>query len=145
VASFRKISSISIQLEVDGKHLMEPCDVADEFSKHFQSVYNNPGPVVFPTHSSSSEFLSLAPVSNLHVFKAIKRLRPSKSFGLDGILGYIIKGFIEVFVPALWKQAVIVPVLKKGSSASVSNYRSISLLNTFSKYVNLLFMMFRII
>jgi hypothetical protein len=41
VASFRKINSISILLEVDGKHFSEPCDVAGEFSKHLQSVHNN--------------------------------------------------------------------------------------------------------
>jgi hypothetical protein len=64
VASFRKRNPTSIQLEVDGKHLIEPCEVADEFSKHFQSVYNNPRSVVFPTLSSSSELLSLAPVSD---------------------------------------------------------------------------------
>jgi hypothetical protein len=33
----------------------------------------------------------------------------------------------------LWKQAVIVPVLKKGESTLVSNYRPISLLSNFSK------------
>jgi hypothetical protein len=49
-----------MQLEVDGKHFLGPCDIADEFSKHFQSVYNYPCPVTFLTLSLSSEFLSLA-------------------------------------------------------------------------------------
>jgi hypothetical protein len=49
VASFRKKNSASLQVQVDNKHLIEPCDVDDEFSKHFQSVYNNLCPVVFPT------------------------------------------------------------------------------------------------
>jgi hypothetical protein len=35
VASSRKTNSTSMQLEVDGKHLIEPSDVADNFSKHF--------------------------------------------------------------------------------------------------------------
>jgi hypothetical protein len=35
--------------------------------------------------------------------------------------------------PFLWKEAVVVPVFKKGSSALVTNCRSISLLNNFSK------------
>jgi hypothetical protein len=70
VASFRKRNSTSIQFEIDGKHLIEPYDVAEEFSKHFQSVYNDLFPVVFPTLSSSSEFLSLFPLSYLYVFKA---------------------------------------------------------------------------
>jgi hypothetical protein len=61
----------SIQLEVGGKHLIEPCEVADEFSKHFQSVYNKPCLTVFPAFSSSSEFLSLAPVSDLIFLKLL--------------------------------------------------------------------------
>lgn len=48
MTSFRKINSTSIQLEVDGTHLVEPCEVADVFTKHFQSVYNTPCPRVFP-------------------------------------------------------------------------------------------------
>ncbi|PNF20040.1 hypothetical protein B7P43_G05817 [Cryptotermes secundus] len=149
VASFRKRNSNSIQLEVDGKHLIEPHDIADEFSKHFQTVYHNPGPIVFPNLLSSSEFLPLASVSDSDVIKAIKRLRPSKSVGVDDIPGFIIKGCTDIFVPilkhifnlslsqhnfpSLWKQAAIVPVLKKGKSTSVSNYRPISLLSNFSK------------
>jgi hypothetical protein len=35
VTSFRKINYTSIQLEVDGKHLIEPCEVAYKFSRHF--------------------------------------------------------------------------------------------------------------
>jgi hypothetical protein len=56
VASFKKINFTSIQLEVDGKHLIETYDVAAEFSKRFQSVYEytNPRPVVFSILSSSS-------------------------------------------------------------------------------------------
>jgi hypothetical protein len=60
--------STSIQLEVEGKHLIEPC-VADEFSKHFQSVYNNHRPFVFPSILSCTEFLFLVPVSDSDVFK----------------------------------------------------------------------------
>ncbi|PNF20051.1 hypothetical protein B7P43_G05268 [Cryptotermes secundus] len=101
VASFRKRNSNSIQLEVDGKHLIEPNDVADEFSKHFQTVYHNPGPIVFPILLSSSEFLPLASVSDSDVIKAIKRLRPSKSVGVDDIPGFIIKGYTDIFVPIL--------------------------------------------
>jgi hypothetical protein len=34
VASFKKRNATSIQLEVDGKHSVEPCDVADELSSN---------------------------------------------------------------------------------------------------------------
>jgi hypothetical protein len=92
VASFKKINSTSIQLEVDGKPLMEPYSFANEFSKHFQSVYayNNPRPVVFPILLSSPEFLSLLSVSDSDIFKAIKRLGQSKSVEVGDIPDFII-------------------------------------------------------
>jgi hypothetical protein len=101
VASFRKSNSNSIQLEVDGKHLSQRNDVVDEFSKHFQSVYNNPYPAVFPNLLSSSEFLTLASVSDSDVIKAIQHLRPYKSVGLDEIPGFIFKGCADIFLPIL--------------------------------------------
>jgi hypothetical protein len=39
VTSFKKINSNFIQLRVDGKHLIKPCYVNDDFSMHFQPVY----------------------------------------------------------------------------------------------------------
>jgi hypothetical protein len=44
-----KRNSTSFELEFNFKHSVEPCDVANEFSKYFQSVYNNPRPVIFST------------------------------------------------------------------------------------------------
>jgi hypothetical protein len=35
------------------------------------------------------------------MFKAIKRLRPSKSVGVDNIPGSVIKGFTDIFVRVL--------------------------------------------
>jgi hypothetical protein len=39
----------------------------------------------------------------------------------------------QKYFPTSWKQAAIVPALKKGNSASVSNYRPISILNNLFK------------
>jgi hypothetical protein len=105
--------------------------------------------VNFPPLEQSSENLSLAPISDADVYKAIKKLKPSKSVGLDDVPGFIIKGCADIFVPILrhifnlsltqryfptvWKEAAIVPIFKRGSHAAVSNYRPISILNNFSK------------
>jgi hypothetical protein len=123
--------SVSIQLEVDGAHLDEPSAVADAFAKHFQSVCNNHCPMDFPSLSQSSEFLSIAPISDFEVCKAIKRLKPSKSVGLDDISRFVIKGCSAIFIPILrhifnlcltqqnfptvWKETAIVPVFKRGN------------------------------
>jgi hypothetical protein len=124
------INSTPIQLEVDGTLLAEPYKVADAFAKHFQSVYNTPCTGVFPSPSQFSECLSLAPISELDICKALRRLRPSKSVGLDDIPSFVIKGCSEIFLPVLkhifnlsltqnyfptvWKQAAVVPIFKKG-------------------------------
>jgi hypothetical protein len=79
----------------------------------------------------------------------IKLLRPSESVGVDNIPGFVIKSCTDIFVPVLkhifnlslsqqflptlWKQVAIVPVFRKGNSASVSNYRPMFLLNNSSK------------
>jgi hypothetical protein len=73
----------------------------------------------------------------------------SKSVGLDDIPGFIIKGCSSIFIPILshifnlsltqqyfpaaWKEAAIVPVLKRGNHGAVSNYRPVSILSNFSK------------
>jgi hypothetical protein len=43
--------------------------------------------------SQYSEFLSLAPISDADVCKAIKKLKPSKSVGLDDNPGFVIKAY----------------------------------------------------
>jgi hypothetical protein len=101
VASLRKRNSNSIQLDFDGKHLIKPNDVTDEFSKHFDLVCNNPCPIVLQIISSSSEFLPLAPVSDSDVIKAIQLVRPSKSVGVDDVPEFIIKGCTDIFVPII--------------------------------------------
>jgi hypothetical protein len=134
---------------MDGVVLNKPRDIAEAFSKHFQSVYSS---ACYGTSSSvnqGAENLRLAPVFNYDVQKAIKRQRPSKSVGLDGIPSFVVKSCCEIFVPVLrfifnlslsqntfpnlWKQEAIVPVLKKGKTSSVGNYRPIAILNNFSK------------
>jgi hypothetical protein len=74
VAFFGKRNSNSIELEVDGKHLIKPYGIVDEFLKHFQSVYMNPCPIIFPILLSYIEFLPLASLSDSDVIKAIKTI-----------------------------------------------------------------------
>jgi hypothetical protein len=86
---------------------------------------------------SSSEFLSLAPVSDSDIFKAIYGLIPSKTVGADDIPDFIIKSCTDIFVhvlkhifnlslyqqyfPILWKELAIFPVRKKASVPLLGN------------------------
>jgi hypothetical protein len=70
VVSFREKSSTSIQLVVDGSHLVDHCEVASAFPYHFQLAYNDPSPQSFPTLSSTfsgSLFLSQTFLKPLNV------------------------------------------------------------------------------
>jgi hypothetical protein len=149
VSQFRKKSADLIHLDMDGVVLNEPRDIAEAFSKHFQSVYSSSCYGTSSSLNPDAENLHVAPVLNSDVQNAIKRLRPSKSVGLDGIPSFVIKGCCEIFVavlrfifnislsqnifPNLWKQAAIVPVFKKGKTSSVVNYRPMAILKNCSK------------
>jgi hypothetical protein len=88
-----KTNSTSSQLEVDGSHLVEPSETANEFTKHFQPVYNDPCSGVFPSILFTSEYVSSPPSSSSDVSEALKRLRPSKSVGIYGIPSLLIRIF----------------------------------------------------
>jgi hypothetical protein len=75
VSSFRKSENNSNDLEVNGNHLSQPREVAEACADYFKSVFNKPYLRDSSTASQSSDSLSLAPVSDSSVFKAIKRLR----------------------------------------------------------------------
>jgi hypothetical protein len=149
VSQFRKKNTDLIHLEISGTLINKPRDVGEAFATHFQSVYGSSCSGTFPFINQSTDVLPLAPISNSDVPNAIKRLRSTKSVGLDGISSFIIKGCSDIFVPVLkfifnlslfqnafpnlWKQAVIIPVFKKGKTSSIENYRPIAILNNFSK------------
>jgi hypothetical protein len=99
--SFIVIIIIITIIIIDDTHLVEPCAVADAVAKHFQSVYNNNCSMDFSPLSQSSECLSLAPIFDAEVCKSIKRLKPSKSVGLDDTVRFIIKGCSGIFIPVL--------------------------------------------
>jgi hypothetical protein len=91
---------------VDGTHLAEPHQVAEAFANHFKSVYDNTACKVSSNSITSSDVvftdnLSVFSVTDADVRKAIRWLKPSKSAGLDGIPGFIIKGCTDIFVPLL--------------------------------------------
>jgi hypothetical protein len=87
----------------------------------------------------------LRPVHEQQVVNIIKKLKAKKSHGFDSISSDLLKKSATILCvpltkiinesiltgkfPALWKQAIIRPLLKKGSIKEKSNYRPISLLS----------------
>lgn len=80
--------------------------------------------------SNSTDFLSLPKITVDDVSLAIKKLKPNKSKGTDGIPNFIIKGCSNILIPVLtfifnlslltgtypmlWKEASIIPIFKNG-------------------------------
>lgn len=90
MSSFRKHNSYTVHLDLNGTNVVKLVEVAEGFAEHFQSVDHN-FPVGYHSGISSSDFFQLLLISELDILKATKRLGPSKSIGLYGIFGFIIK------------------------------------------------------
>jgi hypothetical protein len=135
--------------EAHSKHYIDPCVVAEEFVKHFQSAHSNASPVVFSTLSESSELSLLTPVSDslfLRPSSACDNLNLSESMASLGlssrdVLLYFYT-FLSIFLteayrnrclPLYGKQAAILPAHINGTRAPASNYRHMSLSCSFSK------------
>lgn len=146
---------------VDGTHLIESCEVIDAFADHFQLLCKNHPPGVFLALSSSSEFLSLSPVSDSDYFKARRPLKRSKSAGLDNITGFVIKGCSDIAVSVLkhvfnlslsqgyfrtrWKQAAVVSVFEKTIEPLIATEDPSRFLTLFPTHLNSYITMFLII
>jgi len=110
---------------------------------------NNPTSYLFKHYKKPFNKINWQYASTYEVKKIIKYLKTKNTYGYDEISNYIIKlssPFIAsplthicnaalssgVFSDRL-KYAIVKPVYKKGSKQDISNYRSISLLTSFSK------------
>jgi hypothetical protein len=102
-------------------------------------------PGAFHSLSSSSEFLSLTPIPDSDIFKALKHLKPSEPVGLHIILGSDIKGCSETLIPALKRMFTLslsqqyFPTLwKQPATVFVFKNAVVPLLATTDPYLNLL-------
>ena len=93
--------------------------------------------------------LFLHPTGDEEIINVIKKLKPKRSSGEDGIPAFIIKeccyelakpiidicnaALAQGIFPEIFKVAKVIPIHKKGSKTDVGNYRPISLLSIFSK------------
>jgi hypothetical protein len=61
-----------LQHEAEGTHFMKSSEVANAFSKHFQSIHNNSWPEAFPVTNHHMEVLFLAFTLGSDVQNAMK-------------------------------------------------------------------------
>ena len=117
-------------------------DQADLFNTYFYDQFSESSNYDIPIDFRDASGLKLS-FSLQEVRHLLKSLNSNKARGPDGIHGKILKNcafsiayplsiiynisFKTGHIPQEWKHANVVPVHKKGSKASVENYRPISL------------------
>ena len=118
----------------------DPGEQAELFNQFFADQFSTPS--LYDIDIDFRDDIEVN-ISQKSVFLLLKNINSSKAKGPDGIHGKILKNcatslayplslifntsFKTGAIPAEWKIANVVPVFKKGSKASVENYRPISL------------------
>ena len=133
----------------NGQVLSEGIDVIGRWKKHYEGLCQEAdSPYLAMQHSEATPEDDLEIVKE-EVRRSIRRLKTRKAPGICGIVPEMSKASGEMVVdwlaevfnivwrervaPSDWKNAVIVPVYKKGSRLDCTNYREISLMSVVGK------------
>lgn len=145
-----------ISLKIENNIITEKSEVANEFNKYFGSVSSlrtaDYGPCsnfsINEDRPSSNSFV-FNRISAIEIVGIINSLNNSKSRGIDGISNSLLKkvafnvsdilahlfnrSILTGVFPNDFKNAIVIPLFKKGERQNTQNYRPISLLPTLSK------------
>lgn len=151
--------SINMKISHDDKIIDDPVSVVNLMNNYFtssssslcQSTVTVKQPLVHFNHSHT--FFAF-PATQDEIINIVKRMKNSHSVDHDGLSSSILKQIsssiaailAELFneslshglFPNVFKIARVVPILKKGNSQVLDNYRAISLVPTMSKVFELL-------
>ena len=129
----------------DGSLLSSDVQKAELLNSFFASVFTNEDTSYIPSleerkFSSTLENLTVTPCD---VEKRLKRLKTTKSPGIDAIHPVLLKecaseicevvadmfnkSINDGILPSMWKKAQVSPIFKKGNKHSCANYRPVSL------------------
>jgi Reverse transcriptase (RNA-dependent DNA polymerase) len=146
------------KIEVDGKLLTDPQEIANQFNGFFSQVGQQISDSVLPTEKDPLDYipdnpnipvLDLGNINPFQLTEIIRSFDPKQSMDIDGISMKLLRyvaDFISIplshifnlsldsgVFPSKLKQSRIVPIYKAGSPLSCDNYRPISLLCSISK------------
>ena len=123
---------------------INPSDIIN----HFQALLQSPKQPKKTQMSKISGPLDDI-ISCEEVLNSLKGLKNCSSSGIDSITNKIMKEFVETYpefttklfnyilksdkFPSEWSTSILVPIHKKGSKSSITNYRGISLIPVFCK------------
>jgi hypothetical protein len=156
-------------LKLNEAELHNSQTIAEAFNTYFSSVAQHintsklypddkPNPLIYLRNASRQPIpqINLKFVSSNEIVKVVISLKLKNSHGYDEIPTKILKPSLPYILspltylcnlmissgvfPSRLKYAEIIPVHKKGEKSNISNYRPISLLNSFSKILKKLFL-----
>ena len=131
-----------------GSVIMEDEKTAEELNKYFGSVFNKEDAVNIPEamkmfNAEEEQRLKTVTFTREKVTEQLEKLKTDKSPGTDeihpkflkevkeevgGILAHIMEQSMKTGeIPQDWRDALIVPIFKKGSRSEAKNYRPVSL------------------
>ena len=135
-------SRIPESVSYNGRFRNNISDQTELFNQYFFDQFSEPSNYDIPINFLDDAGANFV-VNHTEVRTLLKKLNPNKAQGPDGIHGKILKNcavgiaypltlifntsYKMGLIPDEWKLAHVVPVHKKGSKASVENYRPISL------------------
>ena len=143
-------SGIPEEMTFEGERCCDPESISNAFAQYFGSVYETYADTGYTIQSDNDlGVFNFSQVTEMEILNSIKKLKPKKSTGPDGIPPYIYKGCAELLVkpllfilneaikqnkfPTTLKESVISPIHKNGNKGNITNYRPISLLNILAK------------
>ena len=139
-------------------------DIAEVFNNHFVSIGPNQAKKIDAVGTNFREYLKgksqlslfLRPTDYLEILNIVCSLKNSRSSGHDEISSTLLKQIIGSILtplvhicnlslstgvfPSSFKLAKVVPVHKKDSTSTIANYRPISILPSFSKVLERIYM-----
>ena len=138
-------------LNLGNKIITNTVQKADAFADYFSSIFSNARPAEpLPSIENDLRFeYNLYFLPNFRVFESLNALPPHNNTSPDGIpniflkkcavslahpIGCILRrSFFAGQVPNIWRKSYIIPILKKGDSSLIHNYRPISITCSLAK------------
>ena len=148
--SLRKTNTYPSFMTLNGVNAQHDDEIAEPFKGHVSSVYGSDHNVLPPQYYSyANSSLSLIQFNETQILSCIESLDTDKGPGCDIISNFfvvnaaasLVKPLTIIFnasvaqgvFPSRFKETLVHPIFKSGSSDDITNYRPVAILNCFAK------------
>ena len=152
-------NSVQSSFVIDNKEITDPMEIANHFCEFFTNIGPSLAKMIPPSTSSFRSFLSgsfinsifLEPVTEHEISEICASFRAGTSAGFDQVTMDVVKQTINLviaplthimnlslssgLVPEQMKVARVIPLFKSGTFSLFTNYRPVSVLPAFSKFL----------